>query len=180
MKFNSLRQTSFIFVFMKLQNTPISVWHGQPFEVSLLERENQWAIVWYRNPKEKPGRFSLLRNLFLLNSGKAFSAVGNGKCTQIKFWIFQNKFSLPKRKQLELSVCVLKKKEIPKVETLSKAPNLDQENIRQLNNRIISSKQLTTRTILTPILTAIEINTLDFQPEPVLDLPELKTWKENS
>jgi hypothetical protein len=85
-------------------NSPIAVWHSQPFEVPVLDAGMRWALVRYRNPREQPRKFSLLKNLFVVRKGQSFGAVGNESCTSIRVWQFRWLIGWPKSKRIELAV----------------------------------------------------------------------------
>ena len=89
---------------MQSRNTPISVWHSQPFEVTVLDAGMRWGIVRYRNAKLKPGPNGLLRSWFILKEGQPFVGIGNRACGEIRAWQFKNLLALPKKKKIRLKV----------------------------------------------------------------------------
>jgi hypothetical protein len=93
---------------MQTRNTPISVWHSQPFEIAVLDADMRWGIVLYRNAKLKPGPNKLFRNWFIISQGQPFVGIGNRSCSEIRSWQFKSLLALPKKRKTLLKVRTVK------------------------------------------------------------------------
>jgi hypothetical protein len=159
---------------MQSRDTPISVWHGQPFELPVLDREGQWAIVLYRNPKNKPRHFSFLHNLFLVRNGESFSAVGNVDCSDIRVWKMTGLFSWPRKRTLQLAVRRLDKKPMPDVYTPTLEPRLSSVIAADIQRVVLSASQMKVTSIVVPELPSIIVQPFNLQLNIPTDEPELK------
>lgn len=159
---------------MQSHNTPISVWHGQPFEVPVLDADGRWAVVRYSNPKEKPGRFSLMRNLFLVRSGQSFSAVGNVECSAIKVWKMTGLFSWPRKRTLKLSVRRLDKKAMPHVYTPTPEPRISTAVALDIQQRVLSASHVQVASISMPSMPTFNLQAFNLQLTSPADEPKLK------
>jgi hypothetical protein len=161
---------------MQSHNTPISVWHGQPFEVPVLDADGRWAVVRYRNPKEKPGRFSLMRNLFLVRSGQSFSAVGNVECGAIKVWKMTGLLSWPRKRTLKLAVRRLDKKAMPHVYTPTPEPRISTAVALDIQLRVLSASHVQVASISMPPMPTFNLQPFNLQLTSPSDEPELKDF----
>lgn len=160
---------------MHHNNTPIAVWHSQPFEVPVLDSDMRWALVRYRNPQEQPRKFSLLKNLFLIRRGQPFVAVGNEKCTSIRVWQFRWWVSWPKSKRIELAVRQLAERNTD-VNFSTTVPLITANKTAEIE-RCVLRKEMTPKIELqlhtNPLLYITPIN---LQPNEPQDAPLLKSF----
>jgi hypothetical protein len=161
---------------MQARDTPISVWHGQPFELTVLDRAGQWAIVLYRNPKTKPRHFSLMHNLFLVRNGESFSAVGNVDCSDIRVWKMTGLFSWPRKRTLQLAVRRLDKKPMPDVYTPTPEPRLSSVIAADIQRIVLSATQMKVTSIGVPELPNLIVQPFNLQLNIPIDEPELKDF----
>ncbi len=161
---------------MHHHNTPISVWHGQPFEVPVLDADGRWAVVRYRNPKEKPERFSLMRNLFLVRSGQSFSAVGNVDCNAIKIWKMTGLFSWPRKRTLQLAVRRLDKKAMPHVYTPTPEPRINAAVAMDIQRQLLGASHVQVGSFVVPAMPTFNVQTFNLQLSSPTDEPELKDF----
>ena len=156
---------------MHHHNTPISVWHGQPFEVPVLESGMRWALVRYRNPREQPRKFSLLKNLFVVRKGQSFGAVGNERCTSIRVWQFRWWIGWPKSNRIELAVRKLSERRMPEVNATTPMPQVLPHAAREIE-RAVMGREKTLRIALhlqtNPMLHLaplhLQLNEIDDEP----------------
>ena len=161
---------------MHHHNTPISVWHGQPFEVPVLDADGRWAVVRYRNPNEKPGSFSLMRNLFLVRSGQSFSAVGNVECSAITVWKMKGFFSRPRKCTLQLSVRRLDKKPLPDVHTPTPEPRINAAVAMDIQRHVLSNSSVHVAAFTMPAMPTFNLQPFNLQLTSPADEPELKDF----
>ena len=161
---------------MQSNNTPISVWHGQPFEVPVLDTDGWWAVVRYRNPKEKPGRFSLMRNLFLVRSGQSFSAVGNVECSAITVWKMNGFFSWPRKSTLKLAVRRLDKKPLPDVYTPTPEPCISAAVAMDIQRHVLGASHVQLASISMPAMPTLNVQPFNLQLASPTDELELKDF----
>ena len=161
---------------MHRHNTPISVWHGQPFEVPVLDADGRWALVRYRNPKEKPGRFSLMRNLFLVRSGQSFSAVGNVECSTISVWKMKGFFSWPRKKTLKLAVRRLDKKAMPHVYTPIPEPRINAAVAMDIQRQVLVNSSVSVASCTLPAMPTFNVQPFNVQLNAPTDEPALKDF----
>jgi hypothetical protein len=161
---------------MHHHNTPISVWHGQPFEVPVLDDDGRWAVVRYRNPKEKPQHFSLMRNLFLVRSGQSFSAVGNVECSAIQVWKMTSILSWPRKRTLKLAVRRLNKKAMAHVYTLTPEPRINVAVAVDIQSRMLGASHVQVGTFEMPAMPTFNVLTFNLQLSSPTDEPELKDF----
>jgi hypothetical protein len=167
---------------MQTDNTPISVWHGQPFELPVLDTDGRWALVRYRNPKEKPQHFSLLRNLFVVRNGQSFSAVGNVDCTVLKVWKMTGLFSWPRKCTIQLAVRRLDKKPMPVVYTPTPEPRINTSVIvtSDFQPSVIKDSQVQFAPITMKSMPAFNLQPINFQLTSPTDEPELKGFDDET
>jgi hypothetical protein len=165
---------------MHHHNTPISVWHGQPFEVPVLDADGRWAVVRYRNPKEKPGRFSLVRNLFLVRSGQSFSAVGNVDCSAISVWKMNGLFSWPRKSTLKLAVRRLDKKPIPDVYTPTPEPRISTAVAMDIQRQMIGASAVQVGSFAVPAMPTFNVQPFNLQLNSPADEPKLKGFDDET
>jgi hypothetical protein len=159
---------------MQARYTPISVWHGQPFELPVHDRDGQWAIVLYRNPKTKPRRFSLMHNLFLVRKGDSFSAVGNVDCSRIKVWKMTGLISWPRKHILQLAVSRLEKKTIPDVSAPTPEPRMSSVIAADLQSIVLGTSPMKVTSTGVLELPSIIVQPFNIQLNIPTDEPELK------
>jgi hypothetical protein len=165
---------------MHHHNTPISVWHGQPFEVPVLDADGRWAVVRYRNPKEKPGSFSLMRNLFLVRSGQSFSAVGNVKCSAITVWKMKGFFSWPRKRTLNLAVRRLDKKAIPHVYTPTPEPRINAAVAMDIQRHVLSNSSVSVASFTMPTTPTFNVQPFNLELTSPADEPKLKGFDDET
>jgi hypothetical protein len=165
---------------MHHHNTPISVWHGQPFEVPVLDADGRWAVVRYRNTKEKPGRFSLMRNLFMVRSGQSFSAVGNVDCSAIKVWKITGLFSWPRKRTLQLAVRRLDKKAMPHVYTPTKEPLINAAVAMEIQRHVLGASHVQVASMIIPAMPTFNVQPFNLQLSSPTDEPELKGFDDET
>jgi hypothetical protein len=161
---------------MHRHNTPITVWHGQPFEAPVLDADGRWAVVRYRNPKEKPGRFSLMRNLFLVRSGQSFSAVGNVECNTIKIWTMTGLFSWPRKRSLQLAVRRLDKKPLPDVDTPTPEPLISAAVSMEIQRQVLGASHVQVASMIMPAMSTFNVQPFNLQLNAPTDEPALKDF----
>jgi hypothetical protein len=161
---------------MHRHNTPITVWHGQPFEVPVLDADGRWAVVKYRNPKEKPGSFSLMRNLFLVRNGQSFSAVGNVECNTIKIWKMTGLISWPRKRTLKLVVRRLDKKPMPDVYTPTPEPLINAAVAMDIQRHVLSNSSVSVASFTMPTTPTFNLQPFNLQLNEPSDEPELKDF----
>ena len=161
---------------MHHNNTPISVWHGQPFEVPVLDADGRWAVVRYRNPKEMPGRFSLMRNLFMVRSGQSFSAVGNVECSDITVWKVNGFFSWPRKRTLQLAVRRLDKKTLPDVHTPTPEPSISAAVSIEIQRIVLGASHVQVASMIIPAMPTFNVQPFNLQLSSPSDEPELKDF----
>jgi hypothetical protein len=159
---------------MHHHNTPISVWHGQPFEVAVLDADGRWAVVRYRNPKEKPRRFSLMRNLFLVRRGQSFSAVGNAECFAIKVWKMKGFFSWPSKQTLKLAVRRLDKKAMPDEYTPTPEPLINASVAMDIQRRVLGASHVQVASMIMPAIPTFNVQPFNLELTSPADEPKLK------
>ena len=165
---------------MHSHNTPISVWHGQPFEVPVLDADGRWAVVRYRNPKEKPGSFSLMRNLFLVRSGQSFSAVGNVECSAITVWKMKGFFSWPRKRTLKLAVRRLDKKHMPDVYTPTPEPRINAAVAMDIQRQVLGASHVQVVSITTPAKPTFNLQSFNLLLKEPTDEPKLKGFEDET
>ena len=165
---------------MHHHNTPISLWHGQPFEVPVLDADGRWAVVRYRNPKEKPERFSLMRNLFLVRSGHSFSAVGNVECNSIKIWKMTGLFSWPRKRTLQLAVRRLDKKAMPHVYTPTPEPRINAAVATEIQRRVLGASNVQVASITMPAMPTFNVQPFNLELTSPADEPKLKGFDDET
>ena len=161
---------------MHRHNTSISVWHGQPFEVPVLDADGRWAVVRYRNPKEKPRRFSFMHNLFLVRSGQSFSAVGNVDCNSITIWKMTGLFTWPRKRTLKLAVRRLNKKAMPHVYSSSPEPRINPAVAMDIQRQVLGASHMQVASISMPAITTFNVQPFHLQLTSPEDEPELKDF----
>jgi hypothetical protein len=165
---------------MHSHNTPISVWHGQPFEVPVLDADGLWAVVRYRNPKENPGRFSLMRNLFLVRSGQSFSAVGNVECSAITVWKMKGFFSWPRKRTLKLAVRRLDKKPLPDVFTPTPEPRISAAVSMEIQRHVLGASHVQVASMIMPAMPTFNVQPFNLQLNAPTDEPALKEFDDET
>jgi hypothetical protein len=165
---------------MHHHNTPVSVWHGQPFEVPVLDADGRWAVVRYRNPKEKPGSFSLMRNLFLVRSGQSFSAVGNVECSAITVWKMKGIFSWPRKRIWKLAVRRLDKKPLPDVYTPTPEPRISVAVAMDIQCHMLSNSSVRVASFTMPAMPTFNLQPFNLQLTSPTDEPELKDFDDET
>ena len=161
---------------MHHHNTPIAVWHSQPFEVPVLDAGMRWALVKYRNPREQPLTFSLMRNLFVVRKGQAFGAVGNERCTTIRLWQFRWWIGWPKSKRIELAVRKLSERRMPKVNTRTPIPSVVSKVADELQNNLLRKDNVPNIAIHIQPNTQLNIVNLNLSLRASNDEPTLKSF----
>jgi hypothetical protein len=165
---------------MHHHNTPISVWHGQPFEVPVLDADGRWAVVRYRNPKEKPGSFSLMRNLFLVRRGQSFSAVGNVECSAIKVWKMKGFFSWPRKRTLKLAVRRLDKKHMPDVYTPTPEPRINAAVAMDIQRQVLGASHVQVASMIMPAMPTFNVQPFNLELTSPADEPKLKGFDDET
>lgn len=163
---------------MQSRNTTISVWHGQPFEVPVLDAGMRWAIVRYRNPNEKPGRFSMLEHVFVLRSGQAFGAVGNEACTSIRIWQFRSWVSWPKSKRLALAVRKLSERGMPDLTVQTNTPKVNPDVAGEIEQAMMGKDNTPRIAMQLQSNPTLFIPSTTLQLQPINDQPLLKTFQD--
>ncbi len=161
---------------MHHHNTPIAVWHSQPFEVPVLDAGMRWALVKYRNPREQPRTFSLMRNLFVVRNGQAFGAVGNERCTTIRVWQFRLWIGWPKSKRIELAVRKLSERRMPKVNTRTPIPSVVSKVADELQNNLLRKDNVPNIAIHIQPNTQLNIDNFSLSLNVINDEPTLKSF----
>lgn len=163
---------------MHHHNTPIAVWHSQPFEVPVLDAGMRWALVRYRNPREQPKKFTLLNNLFVVRNGQSFGAVGNESCTSIRVWQFQWWLGWPKSKRMQLAVRKLSERRMPEVNATTPIPAFHTQASRELE-RATLQKANTPRIVMHMQSKAtLNLASYNLQLNTINDEPNLKTFSD--
>jgi hypothetical protein len=146
----------------------------------VLDADGRWAVVRYRNPKEKPGSFSLMRNLFLVRSGQSFSAVGNVECSAITVWKMKGFFSWPRKRTLKLAVRRLDKKQLPDVYTPTPEPRINAAVSMEIQRQILGASQVQVASLTMPAMPTLNVQTFNFQLTSPADEPELKGFDDET
>lgn len=161
---------------MQTRKTTISVWHSQPFEVPVLDADMRWALVWYRNPREQPRTFSLMRNWFVVRRGQAFGAVGNEACTSIRVWQFRWWLGWPKSKRMNLAVRKLSEKQMPHINVNTFLPRVISHVADELQNTLLRKEQTPRISIHLQPNTQLKIVNLNVSLNAINDEPTLKSF----
>jgi hypothetical protein len=163
---------------MQSRNTAISVWHGQPFEVPVLDAGMRWAIVRYRNPDEKPARFLILKHVFVVRSGQAFVAVGNEVCTSIRIWQFRSWLGWPKSKQLPLAVRKLSQRGMTDLTVQTNAPKVIPAVAVEIEQVMMGKEDTPRIAMQLQSNPTLFIPSTTLQLNPINDQPLLKTFQD--
>jgi hypothetical protein len=161
---------------MQSHNTPISVWHGQPFEVPVLDAEKRWALVRYRSPQEQPGKFSLLKNWFVVRQGQNFGAVGNEACMSIRLWQFQYWIGVPRYKRLQLAVRKISEKRMPTVNLSTQMPSVVPQTEDELRNSMLRKDNTPHIAIHIQPITELNVVNLNLSLNTINDELTLKSF----
>lgn len=161
---------------MHQHNTPIAVWHSQPFEVHVLDAGMRWALVRYRNPRQQPCTFSLMRNLFVIRNGQVFGAEGNETCTSIRVWQFRWWLGWPKSKRIELAVRKLTEKRMEQVNVTTPIPNVISKVADELQNNLLGKDHTPHVAIHIQPNTQLNIANFNLTLNAVNDEPSLKSF----
>ena len=161
---------------MQSHNTPITVWHGQPFEVPVLETGMRWALVKYRNPREQPRTFSLMRNLYVVRTEQAFGAVGNEACNSIRVWQFRWWLGWPKSTPIELAVRKLSDKQMPQVSLNTLMPRFVSNVADELQNNLMRKDSIPNIAIHIQPKTKLNLANLKLSLNAINDEPSLKSF----
>ena len=164
---------------MQTHNTPITVWHGQPFEVPLLDEGMRWALVKYRNPREQPRTFSLMRNLYVVRTGQAFGAVGNEACNSIRVWQFRWWLGWPKSTRIELAVRKLSEKRMPQVSLDTLMPRVVSNVADELQNNLMRKDNIPNIAIHIQPKTKLNLANLKLSLNEINDEPTLKSFHDS-
>jgi hypothetical protein len=165
---------------MHHHNTPISVWHGQPFEVPVLDADGGWAVVRYRNPKEKPRRISFMHNLFLVRSGQSFSAVGNVDCNSITIWKMTSILSWPSKRTLKLAVRRLDKKAMPHVYTPTPEPLINAAVAMEIQRQVLGASHVQVGFFTVPAMPTLNVQPFNLQLSSPTDEPKFKGFDDET
>jgi hypothetical protein len=163
---------------MHHHNTPIAVWHSQPFEVPVLDTDMRWALVRYRNPREQPRTFSLMRNWCVVRRGQAFGAVGNEACTSIRVWQFRWLIGWPTSKRITLAVRKLSEKQMPHVNVNTLMPSVVAQVADELQNNLLRKDRTPHIAIHFQPNTNVHISNLNLSLNPIYDEPNLKSFQD--
>ena len=161
---------------MHQHNTPISVWHGQPFEVPILDAGMRWALVRYRNPREQPRKFSFLKNLFVVRKGQSFGAVGNESCTSIRVWQFRWWIGWPKSKRLQLAVRKLSERRMPAVNATTPIPAIHAQVALELERATLQKHNTPRIAMHMQSKATLNLASYNLQLNTINDEPNLKTF----
>ncbi|MFN5620482.1 MAG: hypothetical protein ACK478_04200 [Flavobacteriales bacterium] len=161
---------------MHHHNTPIAVWHSQPFEVLVLDTDMRWALVRYRNPREQPRTISLMRNWFVVRRGQAFGAVGNEACTTIKAWQFRWWLGWPTSKRMDLTVRKLSEKQMPHVKVNTPMPSVVAQVADEIQNNLLRKDRSPHIAIHIQPNTSVHFVNLNLSLNPLNDEPNLKSF----
>ena len=161
---------------MQTHNTPITVWHGQPFEVPVLDAGIRWALVKYRNPREQPRAFSLMRNLYVVRTGQSFGAVGNEACNSIRAWQFRWWLGWPISTRIELAVRKLSEKQMPQVSLNTLMPRFVSNVADELQNNLMRKDHTPHIAIHIQPHTQLNIANLNLSLHAINDEPSLKSF----
>jgi hypothetical protein len=164
---------------MHHHNTPIAVWHSQPFEVPVLDAGMRWALVRYRNPREQPRTFSLMRNLFVVRNGQAFGAVGNERCTSIRVWQFRWWIGVPRSKRLQLAVRKLSQKRMPAVNMTTPMPSVVAQVANELQNNLLRNDNTPHIIIHMQPNTQLNVVNLNLSLHAINDEPNLMAFHDS-
>jgi hypothetical protein len=164
---------------MQSHNTPITVWHGQPFEVPLLDVGMRWALVKYRNPREQPRTFSLMRNLYVVRTGQAFGAVGNEACNSIRVWQFRWWLGWPKSTRIELAVRKFSEKRMPKVNSRTPIPSVVASVANEIQNNLLGKENAPNIVVHIQPYTQLNIVNLNLSLHAINDEPSLKSFHDS-
>jgi hypothetical protein len=163
---------------MHHHNTPVSVWHGQPFEVPVLDAGMRWALVRYRNPREQPRKFSFLKNLFVVRKGQSFGAVGNESCTSIRVWQFRWWVSWPKSKRLQLAVRKLSERRMAEVNASTQIPAIHAQVALELERATLQKHNTPRIAIHMQSKATLNLVSYNLQLNTINDEPNLKTFRD--
>ena len=164
---------------MHHHNSPIAVWHSQPFEVPVLDTGMRWALVRYRNPREQPRSFSLMRNLFVVRKGQAFGAVGNERCTTIRVWQFRWWIGWPKSHRIELAVRKLSERRMPQVNATTPIPSVVSKVADELQHNLLRKDNVPNTAIHIQPNTQLNIVNLNLSLPTINDEPTLKSFHDS-
>ena len=164
---------------MQTHNTPITVWHGQPFEVPVLDAGMRWALLKYRNPCEQPRTFSLLRHLFIVRKGQTFSAVGNEGCTCIRVWQFRWWLGWAKSTRIELAVRKLSEKRMPKVNSRTPIPSVVASVANEIQNNLLGKEYAPNIAVHIQPCTQLNIVNLNLSLHAINNEPSLKSFHDS-
>jgi hypothetical protein len=176
-----------IFAFMQTRNTPITVWHSQPFELQVLDEGMRWALVWYRNPCEHPRTFSILNKLFFVRSGQSFNAIGNEDCFSIRVWQFRWWLDLPQSKRIRLAVHKISERHMPTVNITAPLPAVVSGIARELEQETLLTKatpqialHIQPKTILSVASCNLRLNITEKEPtfSAFENEPNLKSFQD--
>lgn len=159
---------------MHHRNLPISVWHGQPFEVPVLNTVMRWALVKYANPQEVPRKFSVFKNLYIIREGQPFGAVGNIECTTMRTWQFRWWLGWPKSKRIELAVRKLSERRMPEVYTPTPEPRISAAVAMDIQRRVLSASHVQLTSISMPSMPTFNLQPFNLQLTSPADNPKLK------
>jgi len=161
---------------MQSHNIPISVWHGQPFEVPVLDEAMRWALVRYRNPQEQPGKFSLLKNWFVVRQRQNFSAVGNVACASIRIWQFRGWIGVPQHKRLQLLVRKISERQMPLMNLTTPMPSVVRQTEDELQNSLVRKQNTPHIAIHIEPITQLNVTNLNLSLNTIKDEPTLKSF----
>jgi hypothetical protein len=161
---------------MPRHNTPIAVWHSQPFEVPVVDAGMRWALVKYRNPLEQPRTFSLLKNWFIVRQGQNFGAVGNEACATIRVWQFRWWIGVPRYKRLQLAVRKLSEKRMPLVNMTTSMPSVVAQVANELQNNLLRNDKTPHIAIHVQPNTLLNIVNFNLSLHAINDEPTLKSF----
>jgi hypothetical protein len=163
---------------MHHHNTPIAVWHSQPFEVPVLDAGMRWALVKYRNPREQPRKFSWLKNWFIVRQGQNFGAVGNEACTSIRVWQFRWWIGWPISKRIELSVRKLSERRMPDVSASTPIPGIHPQVAHELERATLLKQNTPHIEMHIRTKVTLQLPSCNLQLKNFTDLPALKTFQD--
>ena len=142
----------------------------------MLDAGMRWALVRYRNPREQPRTFSLMRNLFVVRNGQAFGAVGNEACTSIRVWQFRWWIGWPKSKRLQLAVRKLSEKRMPQVNATTPMPSVASKVADELQHNLLRKDNVPNIAIHIQPNTQLNIANLNLSLHAINDEPSLKSF----
>ena len=164
---------------MHHHNTPIAVWHSQPFEVPVLDMGMRWALVRYRNPQGQPRTFSLLKNWFIVRQGQNLGAVGNERCTSIHVWQFRWWIGVPRYKRLQLAVRKLSEKRMHQVNPTMPMPSVVAQVANELRNNLLRNDNTPHIAVHVQPNTQLNIANLNLSLHAINDEPTLKSFHDS-